>query len=99
MNTTTMTPSRCRGRARGIVLVSEGEQKQQLQINNYLPGWGRAETLKNLADMAEKEDCRPRDKHSTQVFGSSYHMESIRTRWRQAIPHSQGEEPPRQPCL
>ena len=41
---TTMTPSRCRGRARGIVLVWEEEQKQRLQINNHLPGHGRGET-------------------------------------------------------
>ena len=50
--------------------------------------------------MAEKEDQRLGDKHLTQVLGGSYHMESTRTRWRQASPHSQGEKPPlRQPCL
>ena len=48
---TTMTPLRCRGRARGIVSVWEGEQRQQLQINNYLPRHGRAETLKILTDQ------------------------------------------------
>ena len=81
MNTVTMTPFRCRGRARGIVSVWEGEQKQQLQINNYLPGWGRAETSKILVDMTEKEDQRLGDKQSTQVLGDPCHMESVWTKW------------------
>ena len=83
---TTMTPSRCRGRARGMVSVWEREQRQLLQINNCLPGCSRAETLKILADQ------RLGDQQSTHILGK----ESIKTKWRQAGPHS--EEPPqRQP--
>ena len=47
---TTTTPLICRGGARRIVLAGKEEQKQRLQINDYLPRCGKGETLKILMD-------------------------------------------------
>ena len=93
MATPTSTSTGLRGRVRGLVLVWEGQQKQQLQINKHLPGCGRAETLNVLVDQ------RPEDRQWTQSQKEeTCHMESTRTKWRQAIPCL--EEPPeRQPVL
>ena len=86
MATLTLSSTGLRGRARGLVLVWEGQQKQQLQINKHLPGCSRAETLKNWVDQSLG------DRKLTQSQKEeTCHMESVRTKWRQAGPHV--EEP------
>ena len=49
-----------RGRARGLLLVWMRELEQKLQMNNYLPGHGRADTLRILVE--KQPERRPGDR-------------------------------------
>ena len=68
-----------RGRARGLLLVWRRELEQKLQINNYLPGHGRGDTLRILVE--KQPERRPGDRQwtSDKEEVESHHMESIRT--------------------
>ena len=94
-------PTKCRGRARGIIAVWEEGRREKLQINNYLlPGCGRAEILQILTDIAT--GMRPGNRSSKAcaeaLEESPCTIKSTRTHWIQAGPHPQeGESPQRQP--
>ena len=59
MATATSTPGKTQGRARGLLLVWRRELEWKLQVNNYLPGCGRGETLKIM--MERMTNRRPGD--------------------------------------
>ena len=77
MATLTVTPTGSRGRARGLLLVWRRVLKQKLQINNYLPGCGRRDTLGILVE--KQPERRPGDRQQTldKKEVESCHMESI----------------------
>ena len=95
MATLTQGPT-SRGRARGLLLVWRMELEWKLQINNYLPGHGRGDTLGILVE--KQPERRPGDKQwtSDKEEVEPCHMESIRTQWQQTGTHLEGH-PLRQP--
>ena len=97
MATNENKPTKCRGRARGIIAAWEEKRREKLQINNYLlPGCSRAEMLQILTDMAtgRRPENRSSKACSEALEESPCIMESTRTQWRQAGLHPQEEEPP-----
>ena len=96
-------PTKCRGRARGIIAVWEERRREKLWINSYLPPrCGRAQMLQILTDMATW--MRPGNR-SPKACGEDLEenpctMKSTKTQWRQAGPCPQeGEPPQRWPVL
>ena len=98
MGNTALASMGSRGRGRGLLFVWREELEPKLQINNYLPSYGREETLEILVDkrpgngqwtQSQKEEtkCQKED---------TCHIESVWTKWQQVSPCLE-DQPQRQP--
>ena len=86
METVTSTPQKTQGMARGLLLAWRRELEQKLQVNHYLPGCSRGETLKIMTERMP--DKRAGDQQWTlyQPDSDSSHMESTQTQYSQVGP-------------
>ena len=73
--TLTFTPMGSKGRVMGLLLVWRRKLEQKLQINNYLPGSGKGDTLRILVEKRSGDRQWTSDKKEVEPC----HMESIQT--------------------